>query len=67
MRVDFTLHSDFQEMKQFITTINPKYVYMVHCAEPYDISGETIEQEIVRCPDCRSQITFVEDGELYQL
>ena len=67
MNVDFTLHEDFEEMKQFIKTINPKYVYLVHCAKPRYENDVTIEQVLLMDEDCRTQFTFAQDENIYYI
>lgn len=65
--VDFSLHEDFPEMKKLIKQINPKQVILVHCAKESSPSGETIEQELMRDGECRTQFIFAEEQEIYQL
>lgn len=65
--VDFTLHEDFFEMKKLIKQINPKQAVLVHCAKGNSLSGETIEQEMMRDGECRTQFIFAEEKEIYQL
>ncbi len=65
--VDFTLHEDFQEMKQFIKQINPRHVYLVHCAKPFHEGDTTIEQVLMMDGSCRTQFTFAQEQEIYYL
>lgn len=65
--IDFSLHSDFLELKEFIKRINPKQVVLVHCAKEHSIYEHTIEQELLLDSECRTQFIFAEEKELYQL
>ena len=65
--IDFTLHEDFEEMKQFIKSINPKHVYLVHCAPPVHEEDITIEQALLWDTDCRVQFTFAQDESIYYI
>ena len=65
--IDFSLHEDFNDMKAFITKINPKQVVLVHCAKENSVFDKTIEQEILLNSDCNSQFIFAEQGEIYKL
>lgn len=67
LNIDFSIHEDFQEMKEFIKKLNPRDVYLVHCdSERYE-NSHTIEQELVYDGECRSQFTFAEENEIYIL
>lgn len=35
VHVDFALHDDFGELKEFIRRVNPKQAYVVHCGETW--------------------------------
>jgi len=65
--VDFCLHEDFQDMKEFIKKINPRQVVVVHCAREYSPADETIEQVLMKDGECRTQFIFAEEKEIYQL
>jgi len=65
--IDFTLHEDFEEMKQFIKLINPKHVYLVHCASALHEGDTTIEQILMMDGDCRTQFTFAAEQEIYYI
>lgn len=65
--VNFTLHEDFMQMKQFIKSINPRHVVLVHCAKSHSPDDITIEQELLFDGDCRTQFTFAEEQEIYKL
>lgn len=65
--VDFSLHEDFDEMSSFIRRINPRQAVIVHCAPANNYDDETIEQVIMRDPDCCTQFIFAEDGVIYAL
>ena len=67
IKVDFSLHEDFSEMKHFIKKLNPKQAYIVHCAKPISELENTIEQEMMFDSDCRTQFTFAEEQEMYLL
>ena len=67
LKVDFSLHEDFSEMKHFIKMLNPKQAYMVHCAKEISEFEDTIEQELMFDGECRTQFTFAEEQELYLL
>lgn len=66
-RIDFSLHEDFEQMKELIKKINPQRVYVVHCAESHKKEDDTIEQEIMRDANCRAQFEFAEEQEIYQI
>ena len=65
--VDFCLHGDFSEMKQFIKKINPRQAVIVHCAKEYSPFDQTIEQAMMMDGECRTQFIFAEEKEIYQL
>lgn len=67
VKIDFSLHEDFAEMKSFIKKINPKQAVIVHCGKEYSVFDQTIEQEVMRDGDCRTQFIFAEENEIYQL
>lgn len=66
-RVDFSLHEDFGQMKEFIKKINPANAYLVHCAKELNSLDDTVEQEMMRDADCRTQFVFAEEQEIYQI
>lgn len=66
IKVDFSLHEDFLEMKTFIKKINPKQAVIVHCSKEM-ISENTIEQIMMLDGECRTQFIFAEEEEIYQL
>lgn len=67
MKIDFSLHEDYSGMKNFIRRLNPKQAVVVHCGREYNVFDETIEQEMMRDGDCRTQFLFAEEKEIYQL
>lgn len=67
IRVDFSLHEDFSEMKMFLKKINPKLAILVHCGKENSVFDQTIEQEVMLDGDCRTQFIFAEDGEIYKV
>lgn len=67
IKVDFSLHEDFIDMKKFIKKINPSQAVIVHCARPFSPDDATIEQEILADVDCRTQFIFAEEREIYKL
>lgn len=67
MKIDFSLHEDFYQMKEFLKRLNPKYAVIVHCDSPIDDTVETIEQLMMLDGESRTQFIFAEENELYQL
>lgn len=67
LKVDFSLHEDFSEMKSFIKRINPKQAVIVHCGKEYSVFDQTIEQEVMMDGECRTQFIFAEEKEIYRL
>ncbi len=67
VKVDFSLHEDFEDMKHFIKKINPQKAVIVHCAKERDVFDESIEQELMNDGECRTQFIFAEDKESYIL
>lgn len=61
----YTLHEDYGEMLSFIRRLNPRQAYLVHCAEGY--YGHTVEQELMRDAQCRTQVVFPEEGDIYTI
>lgn len=61
----YTLHEDYDEMKQFIKRINPRQALVVHCADGY--GDWQLEQELMHDPDCRTQLLFPEEGQIYTI
>ena len=66
-KIHFSLHEDFDDMKNFITTLNPRQAVIVHCSPAHSEEDFTIEQEIMMNCDCRTQFIFAENGQLYNL
>lgn len=66
-KVEFSLHEDFEEMRQFIKQVNPKKVVVVHCAKEKSPFDETIEQRLMLDGECRAQFIFAEESEIYKL
>lgn len=67
LNVDFSLHEDFSEMKEFIKKLNPKQAVIVHCAKEYSVFDNTIEQIMMMDGECRTQFIFAEEKEIYKL
>ena len=67
IKVDFSLHEDFNEMKQFLKRINPRQAIVVHCGKENSVFDDTIEQEMMKDVDCRTQFTFADEEEIYSL
>lgn len=67
IRIDFSLHEDFGEMKLFIKKINPRQVILVHCGREHSVFDQTIEQEMMLDGECRTQFIFAEENEIYKL
>lgn len=67
IRVDFSLHEDFAEMKLFLKKLNPKLAVVVHCGKENSVFDQTIEQEMMLDSDCRTQFIFAEEGEIYKV
>ena len=65
VKVDFTLHVNFDEMIQFIKRINPKKAVIVHRSEQDKDSGDTIEQRLMTDAQSRTQFIFAEEEERY--
>lgn len=61
----YTLHEDYLEMKEFIKKVNPQQAYIVHYENAAYGWGATIEQELMRDADCRTQVTFTKAGQGY--
>ena len=64
-RIDFSLHDDFEGMKQLLKKVNPRQAILVHCAPPQSPLDGTIEQVILQDPDCQTQFVFPEEGMAY--
>lgn len=67
MKVDFSLHEDFGEMRKFLKVLNPKQAVVVHCGKEKTVSDHTIEQEMMLDGDSRTQFLFAEEKEVYRL
>lgn len=67
INVDFSLHEDFSDMKEFIKKINPRQAVLVHCGREQSVFDKTIEQEMMKDVDCRTQFIFAEEKEIYML
>ena len=67
MRIDFSLHDDYQTTVDFIKTINPREVFIVHTAQPTNCDAETIETALLKDADCKTHCIFAENEEIYQL
>lgn len=61
---NYTLHEDYQEMESFLRKLNPRQALLVHCSQGNDQS--TLEQSLLRSPDCHTQIIYPQVGEKYQ-
>lgn len=64
--VDFALHDDFEEMKDFIINLNPKEVIVVHCGKPL-ANNKTIEDLLLWDPNLCTSFYFPEEGEFCKL
>ena len=67
IKIDFSLHEDFPQMKKFIKQLNPRRAVIVHCAKPHTFGDITIEQEILADGECRTQFIFAQENEIYKL
>lgn len=67
IRVDFSLHEDFEDMKMFLKKVNARQAVIVHCEKDNPESDHTIEQEMMLDSECRTQFIFAEEQEIYQL
>lgn len=67
LKIDFSLHEDYFDMKHFIKKLNPKQAVLVHCGKEYSEFDKTIEQEMMLDGECRTQFIFAEEKEVYQL
>lgn len=65
-KTDFALHDNYNEIKSFIKKLNPKKTVIVHAADVED-ETYTIEQDLLRDPDCSSSFIFAENGNMYSL
>lgn len=65
--IDFTLHEDFEEMKMFLKKINAKQAVIVHCDKERSPFEHTIERELMLDSECRTQVVFAEEQEVYRL
>lgn len=65
--ISFTLHEDFDEMREFIRRLNPRQAIIVHTAPAQSINDDTIEQIIMREENCQTQFIFAEDQQCYIL
>lgn len=67
--VDFSLHDDFNQIKQFVNYINPKQIVVVHCGSKKNEDDETIEDSLMWDPDCTTSTRFIfpQEGFLYEL
>ena len=60
---DFSLHDDFFTTLEFIKRVNPKKAVIVHSPPSKYESVGTLEQYMLRDPDCRTQFIFPENGD----
>ena len=67
IKVDFSLHEDFLDVKEFIRRVNPRQAVIVHCGKEKSVFDKTIEQEMMKDVDCRTQFIFAEEKERYIL
>ncbi|OOO00608.1 MAG: hypothetical protein ATN35_06430 [Epulopiscium sp. Nele67-Bin004] len=67
IRVDFSLHEDFDGIKKFVQTTNPKHIIVVHCGSSAHQNDHTIEQHIMYDGHCRTQFIFAAETEIYNL
>lgn len=65
VRIDFRLHDSFDEMLAFVKNVNPRTAAVVHCAG--STQADSVEQVLMRDPDCRTQFVFPEQGQIYTL
>lgn len=63
---DFTLHDSFDEMIQLIKRLQPKLAIVVH-SPGNPLTSTSVEQVLMKDPDCQTQFLFPEQGELYCL
>lgn len=67
VKIDFSLHEDFSEIKRFIKRINPKQAILVHCGKENSPFDNTIEQEMMLDGECKTQFIFAEEKIMYKL
>ena len=62
--IKFSLHDDFNTIKEFIIKINPQKVIVVHTTEKYSPNDKTIEEEM---QNSNIEFIFAENNTMYQL
>ncbi|MGN9136195.1 MBL fold metallo-hydrolase [Clostridium sp. HCP1S3_B4] len=68
VNVDFSLHEDFQGLCKFIKDLNPKVTVVVHCGkERENENNNTIEQQVMKNSESRTQFIFADNNEIYNL
>ncbi len=66
LKADFTLHDNFMETIEFVKQMNPELAIVVH-SPPDKTQDITIEQYLLRDPQCHTQFIFPEANEIYTL
>lgn len=65
---NFSLHDDFKAVVDFVRRVNPKTCVVVHSPPDKNfLSGETIEQVLIREPTSRTDFIFPETGEVFKI
>ena len=67
INANFSLHDDFDLTLKFIKQINPKTAVIVHYDGSHKDVSVSVEQELMRDAECRTQFIFAENNQAYYL
>lgn len=65
--IDFSLHEDFVDLKEFIKKINPRVCVMIHCSKKQSDSDITVEDVLKAEGMTNTQFIFAEENQMYNL
>lgn len=66
MNFDFSIHADYNELKNFIIRINPEMAYIVHIGERTSADSTLLCTELLH-ESTHTQIVYTQDKEVYRL
>lgn len=67
IRVDFTLHEDYDGLFEFVKRLKPKTVIIVHCGKENNAIDENIGKRIREAEELDVNVIFAKEEEIYRV